>query len=52
MKIVQLLIHLIFFNMYAGEEKSVAATKTFVQTLLILKNNFYLFNKKMKLMIT
>ena len=25
-----------FFNMYAGKEKSVAATKTFVQTLLIL----------------
>ena len=26
-----------FFNMFAGEEKSVAATKSFVQTLLILK---------------
>ena len=25
-----------FFNMFAGEEKSVAATKSFVQTLLIL----------------
>ena len=25
-----------FFNMYAGEEKSVAATKTFTQTLLVL----------------
>ncbi len=25
-----------FFNMFAGEEKSVAATKTFIQTILIL----------------
>ena len=35
-----------FFNMYAGEEKSVAATKTFVQTLLILIKLVYLIQEK------
>ena len=35
-----------FFNMYAGEEKSVAATKRFVQTLLILIKLVYLIQKK------
>ena len=32
--------------MYAGEEKSVAATKTFVQTLLILIKLVYLIQEK------
>ena len=31
-----------FFNMYAGKEKSVAATKTFVQTLLILNKQVFI----------
>ena len=36
-----------FFNMFAGEEKSVAATKSFVQTLLILiKLVFFIKGKK------
>ena len=35
-----------FFNMYAGEEKSVAATKTFVQTLLVLIKLVYLIQEK------
>tara|TARA_X000000368_G_C22974808_1_gene687158 strand:- start:69 stop:1106 length:1038 start_codon:yes stop_codon:yes gene_type:complete len=36
-----------FFNMFADEEKSVAATKSFVQTLLILiKFVFYCLEKK------
>ena len=36
-----------FLNMFSGEEKSVAATKSFVQTLLVLiKLVFYCLERK------
>jgi len=36
-----------FFNMFAGEEKSVAATKSFVQTLLVLIKLIFICQGKM-----
>ncbi len=36
-----------FFNMFAGEEKSVAATKSFVQTILILIKLIFICKGKM-----
>ena len=38
-----------FFNMYAGKEKSVAATKTFVQTLLILNKLVFICEGRKKI---
>jgi len=38
-----------FFNMFAGEEKSVAATKSFVQTLLILKKLVFVCEGRKKI---
>ena len=38
-----------FFNMFAGVEKSVAATKSFVQTLLILKKLVFICQGKQKI---
>ena len=38
-----------FFNMFAGEEKSVAATKSFVQTLLILKKLVFICEGRNKI---
>ena len=38
-----------FFNMFAGLEKSVAATKSFVQTLLILKKLVFICQGKQKI---
>ena len=38
-----------FFSMFAGEEKSVAATKSFVQTLLILKKLVFICEGRKKI---
>ena len=38
-----------FFSMFAGEEKSVAATKSFVQTLLILKKLVFICEGRNKI---
>jgi len=38
-----------FFNMFAGEERSVAATKSFVQTLLILKKLVFICEGRNKI---